>query len=248
MHMRRLILAACGIAALAAAGVAVANGIGDKSIKSLTASFTATTVSDSRTRTCTNADGSWVLTKARYGGTSTSADADLNGPVTFTIESLINTTKNLGTLRGRGSVDVSGRDTTFKLDAVYSTGKANGLLAGQAHEPSERILGNVSFDFSSTGGLTNGKIGDTAGGGAAVDLERGRCEPGTSAAEKVEARGTVSAVSSTSITVAGVTCVVPSELASKVGSLAVGDEVRITCRRQDSQLVLTKVDKKKKKK
>ncbi len=244
--MRRLILAGGGACLLAAAGVAAANGIGHKSIKPLTATFTATSVSDVRTRTCTNADGTWVLTSARYGGTATSTDADLNGPVTFAVESLINTGRNLGLLRGRGLVAVSGPDTTFKLDAVYSAGKANGFLVGRAHNPWEHIVGNVSFDFSSAGGMTNGKLGDTAGGGAAVDVQPGPCRPAVAGTEKVEARGQVSAVSSTSITVAGVTCVVPSELSSQVASLRVGDRAEITCRRQDGQLVLIKLGKEKK--
>jgi hypothetical protein len=245
--MRRLILAAGALAALVTAGLAAADGIGTRSIVPLTATFSAPTISQMSVRTCSNADGSWTVTRARYSGSAQSSDPDLNGPVTFAIESVINTTKNLGIVRGRGVVDVSGPDTTLRLAAVYSGGKAAGLIEGRAHSPEKAILANVSFDLGpATSGIANGKLGDTAGG-AAVGTERGRCQPSQAVAEKVEAKGRVSAVSASSITVAGVTCSVPPGLASAVSGLATGDEVRISCRRQDDQLVLTKVEKRKKK-
>jgi len=243
--MRRLVWLATAGVALAAAGVAVADGIGTKSIKSLTASFTATSVSESRARTCTNADGTWVLTRALYSGTSSSSDPDFNGPILLWAQSLINTTKKLGVVDGNGRVRLPGPDTTFKFSGVYSNDQLNGLLGGNAHEPSERVVGNLSASFSAASGFTNGKLGDTAAGGAAVDLERGRCQPAQAQPrQRVEAKGTVSAVSSTSITVVGVTCVVPPDLAEKVGKLKVGDRAEIRCEVINNQLTLVKVEKK----
>ncbi|MER3487898.1 MAG: hypothetical protein C4307_03780 [Chloroflexota bacterium] len=245
--MRRVILALFTAGMLAGAGVAIADSVGAKSIAQLTATFTATTVSDLSSRTCTNTDGTWVDTRARYTGISTSANPDLSGPLTLRARSLINTTKNLGLIEARGQVDVSsGPDTVIRLDGVYAGGKVSGLLVGRGHAPSVRLVGDVSSDFGASTGFANGKIGGTDAGGAAVALERGPC-PGP-LAETVKAKGKVDAVSSISITVAGVTCEVPAELSSQVSGLTVGDQAEIRCRRQDGKLVLVKVEKKSKKK
>ncbi len=242
----RVILAVFAAGALALAGVAVADSVGAKSISQLTATFSATTVSELSTRTCTNADGTWVDTRARYSGSATSAHPDLNGPLTVRARSLINTTKKLGLVEARGQVDVAGPDTVFRLDGVYADGKVAGLLVGRGHDPATRLVGDVSAAFGASSGFTNGTIGSTEADGAAVALERGPC-PGP-LAETVRAKGKVDAVSQTSITVAGVTCDVPASLASRVSGLAVGDQAEVTCRRQEGKLVLVKVEKKKSKK
>jgi hypothetical protein len=54
----------------------------------------------------------------------------------------------------------------------------------------------------------------------------------------------VTAVSSTSITVAGVTCAVPAALARHLTEIASGDVVEIRCELQNSALTLTKLDRK----
>lgn len=244
--MRRLFLIIAAGSALAVAGVAVGQGIGTQAVKQVSATFTATSVTNTSARTCTNADGTFVVTKAEYTGTATSTEPALSGPIRLSVQSLINTTKNLGVVTGRLRIDTaSDRDTSVRIDTVYANGQVHGLASGRTREPAAQLLADLSSSFSVTGGFTNGKLGGTDGGGAAVELLRGSCKPAPKpAAQRVRARGAVSAVSSGSITVAGVTCVVPSNLAQKVSGVKVGDVADIRCELVGNQQTLTKIDRK----
>src|SRR5205814_1008715 len=104
-----------------------------------------------------------------------------------------------------------------------------GLASGHAQDPHAKILANLSAGFSATGGFTSGKLGGTSGGGA-VELGSGECNS-SQVKENSEASGTVSAISSTSITVAGLTCAVPASLQSALSALAlaVGSRAEIHC-------------------
>jgi len=144
----------------------------------------------------------------------------------------------------------SRRDTSVSLQAVYAGGQLHGLVSGRVTDPSSSLLGDVSSAFSATGGFTNGKLGGTDAGGAAVRLQRGACrveKPKPPAAQRVRAKGSVTAVSPTSITAAGVTCAVPAALARKVTGIGTGDVVEIRCALQNGALTLTDVDRKGKK-
>src|SRR5262249_48326898 len=112
----------------------------------------------------------------------------------------------------------------------------------------QRLLGNVSAAFSPAGGFSSGKIGSTAGG-AAVLLRSGKCEPaqGERKKKKVEASGKISAVSSSSITLAGATGPVPSSLRTRVPALKVGDRVEMRGEPIKGTLTLTRVEKKREK-
>jgi hypothetical protein len=243
---RRLLVTIVAGSALVAAGVAVAKGLEVQAVQQVGATFTATTVSKSSARTCTNADGTFVVTKAEYAGTASSSDPALSGPVRLTIESLINTSKNLGVVSGRIRIDTaSNRDTTAGLQAVFANGQLHGLVSGRVKDPSAGLLGDLSSAFSATGGFTNGKIGGTDAGGAAVRLQRGECRaPTPISVQRVRAKGAVTAVSSTSITVAGVTCAVPSALAKKLGDVKTGDVAEIRCALVNNALTLTDIDRK----
>ena len=195
--MRRLILAAVAVAALVAASVAVANGIGGaKTARSVAGTFSATSANVS-TRTCTTTDGkSLAITDARYTGAAT-GDADLTGPITLRARSVINTTDSVGVVDGWLKIDVaSGRDTTAGYTAVYDHGNIAGVAAGRAHDPAARLVANLSAGFSAAGGFTGGKLGGGTAGGGAVEIGPGRCAPAAkSKPEKSEARGTITALS-----------------------------------------------------
>jgi hypothetical protein len=223
-------LLAAGLVALATAGIAVAHGIGGaKNARAVVGTFAANTVSKTETRSCTTSDAKTIeITSGRWTGTAT-GDADLTGPVTVSAKSTINTTDGVGTVEGRIRIDVaSGRDTSAGFAAVYDHGNLAGLAVGKAHQPSARLLANISAAFSTATGFSDGKIGATAGG-SAVEIGPARCMSTKTPHERSDARGTVSAVSSTSITVAGLTCAVPSELASKVADVKVNDRAEIRC-------------------
>ena len=183
------------------------------------------------------------MTNARYSGTAL-GDADLAGPIRVTARSVINTTDDVGAVEGRLRIDVaSGGDTVAHFSAVYDHGKLAGLAAGHVQDPHAKLLANLSAGFGS-GGFTGGKIGSSAGG-SAVELGPGRCEPTQAQAEKSEATGTVSALSQGSITVAGLTCLLPTSLAAKVNStVKIGDRVRIHCSLVNGQNTLVRIAKK----
>jgi len=240
--MRRLLVAAA-IAALTAASVAVAEGIeGAKTAKSIAGTFSATSANVS-TRTCTTSDGkSLSITLARYTGQST-GDPDLSGAITLRARSIINTTDNVGVVEGALRIDVaSGRDTYATYATVYDHGNVAGLAIGRAHDPSARLVANMSAGFSANGGFTGGKFGGGTSAGSAVELGPGRC--GTKApAEKSEARGTISALSSSSLTVAGLTCAIPSDKSAAVNShFKLGDRAEIHCALMNGTNTLTKIE------
>ncbi len=229
--MRRLTFIAAGVAALLATSIAVAHGIeGAKSAKAVAATFAATGSSVS-TRTCTTADAKTItITNGKYTGTAT-GDPDLTGALTITARSVINTTDGVGVVDGRFRIDVSGgRDTVANYSAVYSGGAIAGLASGAAHDPGARLLANLSAGFDAASGFTGGKLGNGTAGGAAVELSGAKCASSKSKPEKSEARGTVSALSVSSITVAGLTCAIaPNDSAAVNAKLKVNDRAEIHC-------------------
>lgn len=240
---RTYVAVAAVVAALAATGLAVGKSLdGNSQVRALTGTFTATNASKVETRTCTTDDGkTLVRTTGTYTGAA-SGDADLTGTATLRAHSVVNTTDGIGVVSGTLRVDVaSGRDTQASFDAVYSGGHVAGLAVGHAHAPATRLVANLSADFSASGGFTNGRIGSSAGG-AAAELGPARCRPVHAVEQRSEAHGTVSAVSSTSITVAGLTCAVPAALQSRVARLHVGSRAAIRCSLVDSANTLTRVD------
>lgn len=216
--MRKLMLVAAGVMMFATTGLAVARGFDNgKSVKSVVGTFTATTVTDSQTRSCTTADGKTITsTNATYSGTA-SGDPDLSGAATVQVRSTINSTDGVGVLSGKLKIAATGGDTAAHFDAVYDHGAIAGLASGHAATHAA-LLGNLSGSFSATGGITGGKIGGNTTGGSAVEVGPAKCASSKASTERSEARGSVSALTSTSITVGGLTCTIPSSLTAQVSS------------------------------
>jgi hypothetical protein len=227
--MRRLIWLAAAALALLGAGIAVAHEGEGKSVAKVSATFTATTASNVSTSSCTGSDGTYVSTRGRWTGSST-GDPSLTGNTTIDAESLINTTTGVGTVSGHMRIDVSGGGhTTADFDAVYSGGHIAGLAEGRGSASWKRLIANLSADWPSTGGFANGKLGGTTGGDAVV-VSSGGCRPAQVKPETIVLRGAVTlGANNATITVAGVSCNVPSNLASSVGSLHNGDRVEAKC-------------------
>jgi hypothetical protein len=244
--MRKLTLAVIGLVALVATSVAVAHGIdGAKPSKSVAGTFAAAAGSVT-TRTCTTADGKTiVVSDGKYTGAAT-GDADLTGAITLRVRSVVNTTDKVGTVGGSFRIDVaSGRDTNGAFAGVYSDGQVAGLATGRVHAPGARLVANLSAAFSPTTGFTGGKIGGGTAGGTAVEVGTGSCKPAKTRPEKSEARGTVSAISATSITVAGLTCAIPADKSANVNAkVKQGDRVEIRCSLVNGASTLTHVEKK----
>ena len=241
--MRRFIYALASAAALAVGGFAAAESGSPQAIKAVSASFSATSVSSSKTQTCTNADGTFAFTNARYAGTATSSEASLNGPITLRARSSINTTRNLGTVDGTLRISTSsGRHTDAHFTAVYANGQLSGLATGHGQDPYARLLANLSATFNATAGFTNGHVGDSSGG-AAVEIQPGRCRAAKPVSEHSEARGTISALSTTSITVGGLTCTIPAgaTLAAQLAKFKLGGQASIRCALVNGQNTLTSI-------
>jgi hypothetical protein len=240
--MRKLMFAAAGLVALAVASVAVAEGInGAKTAKAVTGTFSATST-DVSSRTCTTTDGKTLtITNGRYTGTA-SGDPDLTGPITLRARSVVNS-DGVGIVDGALRIDVaSGRNTAAAFMTVYDHGTIAGLAVGRAHDPSARLVANLSAGFA-PGSITGAKLGGGTSAGSAVEVGPGKCAPAAKP-EKSEARGTISALSSTSITVAGLTCAIPADKSADVNAkFHVNDRAEIHCALANNQSTLTRIEK-----
>ena len=229
--MRKLTVIAAVLVALVATGYAVADGVGNaKSVSAVAGTFTATGASTS-SRTCTTSDNKTiVVTDGKYTGTASGA-SDLTGPITLRARSVINTTDNIGVVSGSLKIgQTPGGNTSAAYSAVYDHGTVAGLATGRAHGPSAGLVANLSATFSAASGFTGGKLGGGTAGGSAVELGRGSCKSSHPTPEKSEAHGTISALSATSITVAGLTCTIPSDKSAAVNSkFKQNDVAQIRC-------------------
>jgi hypothetical protein len=243
--MRKLTFTAVVLIALVATSYAVANGTeGAKSAKAIAGTFSATGTSTS-SKTCTTTDGKTiVVTDGKYTGVA-AGDADLTGPITLRAKSVVNTTDNVGTVDGRFSIDVAnGKKTDGSYSAVYASGAIAGLASGKAHQSNSKLIANLSATFSATSGFTGGKLGGGTAGGTAVAIGAGSCKSSKTTSEKSEAHGLVSALSTTSITVAGVTCAIPADKSADVNAkLKTGDTAEIKCSLVSGANTLTKYEK-----
>lgn len=240
--MRKLTFVLAVGVALVVAGLAVAKGLhgGTKTATAVTGTFTATTAANVETRTCTASDGKALsITKATYSGAATGA-ADLTGAVTLQVRSLINTTDGVGVVSGRLKIDTaSDKDTGGSFSAVYDHGKLAGLASGHvSSDRSVQLLANLSAGFTAAGGFTDGKLGGTTGG-AAVELGPGKCA--SAQKESSSARGAVTAVSASTISVAGLTCSVPASFATQIATVKVGDRLEIHCNLVSGTNTLVKI-------
>lgn len=242
--MKRVIWSAATALVLVGAGVAVAHDGNGKSVAKTSAAFTATSAADVRTSTCTGSDGkTYATSRGRYTGAAVSSDGSLNGNATLDVETLINQTDAIGTLDGVLRIDGSGGHTVAHVDAVYSGGHVSGIAEGHGSAPWNRLVANLSADFSTAGGFANGKLGGGTSGGDAAEVTSGGCRPqAPPKPETIDVHGAVTAVSSTSITVAGVTCNVPSNLQSQVASIHVNDRVRLKCTASGGTNTLVRVE------
>jgi hypothetical protein len=245
--MRKLTFAAVVLVALVATSYAVANGIeGAKSAKAVAGTFSAAGTSTS-SKTCTTTDGKTiVVTDGKYTGVA-AGDADLTGPITLRARSVINTTDNVGTVDGRFSIDVAnGKNTDGSYSAVYDNGAIAGLASGKAHQPNAKLIANLSATFAAASGFTGGKLGGATAGGSAVELSAGSCKSAKKTSEKSSARGPITGLSTTSITVAAVTCTIPADKSADVNAkFKNGDTAEIQCQVVNGTNTLTKIEKKK---
>jgi hypothetical protein len=233
--------AALAAVALLGAGIAVAHEGGSKAVKQVSATFTATTASDVRTSTCTGSDNvTYTTTRGRWTGAA-AGDPTLTGNATVDAELLVNSAGD-GVVSGKLRID-GANHTSASFDGVISGGThIAGLAEGHGSAPWSRLIANLSADWTSAGGFTLGKVGGGTLGGNAVVLTSGGCKPSSPPKpETIELHGAFT-LSTGTITVAGVTCTVPSTLASSVAKLQSGARVEIKCTSASGTNTLTRVD------
>lgn len=162
---RLLLLAPLAAAALAAAGVALANG-GHTQAQAQSATFTATTVQHARLTTCTISGGdTFATTLATYTGTATSSDPRLNGTFRIRAESLVDTTTGLGRVAGVFWIHSgNGAGAHGSLNAAVANGDANGSLIANVWGPSGRIFATLTSPFDPAAGFGASSAGSIGTG------------------------------------------------------------------------------------
>lgn len=235
---RTMWLGVAALVALAGAGLAVA-AMRDKGTTAVSFAVTGSAGDAVMTRTCTGVDGTYVITKAVYTGTATGL---YNGAsARLRLHSTVNTTEGIGL--AKGSLQLRSGDSLqakAHLVGVIKGGTLSGVLTGRDVRGSDR--GHLVANFSAT--LGSGSIALTAGDGSAAN--DAVLFGGTGCGESTisGALGTVSAISSTSVTVTtsggSVTCSLTAEQAAKLADrIHVGDRVSIRC---DAAAKLVKID------
>jgi hypothetical protein len=244
---RTLIIGAIAATALTVVGVAAgtlrSNGVDTADVK-----FTATTVENSKTRTCVGADGTYEISYARYTGVAESSNSYLAGPVALRVKSVYNTTKKLGWVEGSFHVrDEGERNGHGRFVAVNTNGVLDGFLSGRVNRQYAAIAGSIVANFSATGGFTNGQIGGGAAGPNTAIIAGQPCE-GHSAkpAVRLVVWGTIETLTDTSIGVkpsdgsATQTCAKGTGSPSTAG-LSTGKTVKIECAQVNNVMTLVKI-------
>lgn len=229
--MRRLILITAAGLALLGAGIAVAHEGGSKSVKQVAATFTATSGSNVQTSTCTGSDNvTYTSTRGRWTGTAATTapagDTSLTGNATVDAEVIVNSAGD-GFVSGRVRID-GANHTSAWFDGVISGGShIAGLAEGRGSAGWSRLVANLSADWTSGGGFTNGKLGGGAAGGNAVVLMSGGCKPPKPPKpETIEVHGNLT-INGNVVTVAAVNCTVPAGF--DISRFKSGDRVEIKC-------------------
>lgn len=188
---------------------------------------------DSKTRTCTGADGTYQLTRATYRGTVSGGRYD-GLAAAVRLRSRVNATENAGLATGTLFVRDGDRlEARAHLAGVFDGGTLTGILNGRDRRGEDR--GGLLANFSGTlsGSSLSLAVGSGSAANAAIVFGGTGCGA-KAAASRVDARGEVVALSDTSITVrtdsGNITCSLTSGQAARLaGNVEVGDRVQVRC-------------------
>ncbi len=246
---KRFTLVAAALSALVATGAAVAHWK-TADLAAVSATLTATTPTNVKTSTYT-CDGQTIeVTTGRWSGTATSTTPDLAGAADLYLKSVYNATKGLGWVDGKLKIRAADDRTVVHVAGINSNGTLDAWIRGHAGKGDGALLGSLTGTFSKTAGLTAGAIGSGAGADAALLADGLRCSSTKPPKPSVHllVRGTIEALSATSITVkpsdgtASQTCAVAD--ADRVKRVAQGDRVEMKCSQVSGAWVLKEVRKK----
>jgi hypothetical protein len=162
------LLATALVAMLAITGGALAWHGGFSSGTLVSATFSANTVANSQSQTCTAANNDSIqITEATFTGTATATGSDthLTGPVTIHATSVYDATTNAGTVSGDLSI---GTGFQGRFLTVNNHGTLQGMLAGFENGGGQ-LTGNLSSSFSTTGGFGSSGSLATIGSGSGTN-------------------------------------------------------------------------------
>jgi hypothetical protein len=245
--MRRIVLlAVAALATLAVAGLALAQ-LTTTGTEAVSATFTATNVVRSDTRTCTGTDGTYEITHARYDGQATSATAGLAGSLQIRVKSVYNTTEKLGWVDGTLYLRGDDRRAVGHFSAVNTNGVLDGFVAGHLNRRVAVLRGSLTAGFTRTGGFTDGKLGTGSATNTALltgQICKGKSQP---ASVRLSVRGTVEAITSSSISVkprdgsVTQTCAIVAGTSPGTNGVDPGEDVEITCGLVNGAMTLLKI-------
>jgi hypothetical protein len=166
MRRRTGLFAAATLATLAITGGALAWQGGPSTATLVSATFSANTVGNSQTQTCTAANNDSIqVTQATFTGTASSTDTHLTGPVTINAISVYDATTNAGTVSGQLTI---GTGFQGRFLTVNAHGTLQGFLAG-AENGGGQLLANLSSSFSTASGFGSASSLATIGSGTATN-------------------------------------------------------------------------------
>jgi hypothetical protein len=177
------VVAVAAVVMLVSAGAAFA-WHGFTSASSVQATFTANTVANSQSQTCTASNNDSIqVTEATFSGTASSSDTNLTGAITIAATSVYDATTGAGTLTGQVSIGntMATPPAGFegRLIAVNVGGHLQGLLVGK-EAGGGTVLGNVTSTFSTSAGFgstgTPAAIGTGTGMNTAI-VSTSSCAP-----------------------------------------------------------------------
>jgi hypothetical protein len=133
----------------------------------VSATFSANTVTNSQSQTCTAANNDSIqVTEATYTGTATGVlDTHLTGPVTIHATSVYDATTNAGTVSGNLTIG-TGFEGHFLT--VNAKGTLQGMVVGEENGGGQ-LIGNLSSSFSTTGGFGSTSSLASIGSGSATN-------------------------------------------------------------------------------
>ena len=167
---RRIAAGTIAAATLAGAGVAAASHRAQTTQQAV-ATFAAASVSGAHSSSCTSTDGVYQDTSATYTGTASSTDGHLNGPVTFKVRSILNTTTQLGWVSG----EVRFQGIWVDVDGALAGGNVVGLMHGTDHHADAQLMASFSAAFTPGAGFSSGQVGTGSAGNAGVLFSQGSC-------------------------------------------------------------------------
>jgi hypothetical protein len=173
-RQRRLnrVVVVAAVVTLVSAGSAFA-WHGFTSASSVMTTFSANTVANSTTQTCTASNNDSIqVTEATFSGTASSSDANLNGPITIDATSTFDATANAGTVTGVVSIgsNMASPPVGFegRLLTVNVGGHLQGLIVGK-EAGGGTVIGNVTSTFSTSAGFGSSGSPATVGTGTGMD-------------------------------------------------------------------------------